>query len=598
MKKIYFFLVAMLMGITTNAAEYVIGGMATGGWPINWTEDESTLHFMTEKSAGVYEFDYEGESSGAFLIVEWNGTAANWNNKIGTNGSQIIEGEAYKYTVGGENLSWSGYITNPHFVLDTNAKTITVTGSVSANHFDVVYMVGDFGSGWDTNTTAYPLAAVEGLADTYEGTYTITGTAAMSDYFYTVPKCGGQVLQLSGSDVTIDATTSGKEYTLATGDKSFACTPGTYTFKVVADQEANSAKVTITMTDAPEPDEYTIYWDNTTANWEVVYAYVVDADNAELEAKPGLELSDLGNGLWSTTVPSTYTSVTFNDGGTAEYGAYEIKNEYIYGPDQSGKPYEEPVDYSSWYVNVHGFFNGWGDNGVNPVDGISTHQNLTIGTSEFKVKIWNGSDDVYYSTGGAVATDQWVKINGNADANMTVAGAADGDNFDVKFNCATNEIYISKAGAIDYTGWYLNICGNFNGWSKDSGKAFNADGTAVNTYADVNTTFKVVVWNGTENIYYAKDGTLVAGEWNDVNANQDNMVLPEDLQTGSVVFTFDNNTKQLKIEKGGSDGIGSIEAEENVAPVYYNLQGVRVDTPANGLYIVVRGDKVAKEIVK
>ena len=45
-------------------------------------------------------------------------------------------------------------------------------------------------------------------------------------------------------------------------------------------------------------------------------------------------------------------------------------------------------------------------------------------------------------------------------------------------------------------------------------------------------------------------------------------------------------------------GISSVETENGVAPVYYNLQGVRVDQPASGLYIVVRGNEISKEYVK
>lgn len=44
--------------------------------------------------------------------------------------------------------------------------------------------------------------------------------------------------------------------------------------------------------------------------------------------------------------------------------------------------------------------------------------------------------------------------------------------------------------------------------------------------------------------------------------------------------------------------VGAIEAETDAAPVYYNLQGVRVAEPETGLYIVKRGDKVSKEIVR
>ena len=54
-------------------------------------------------------------------------------------------------------------------------------------------------------------------------------------------------------------------------------------------------------------------------------------------------------------------------------------------------------------------------------------------------------------------------------------------------------------------------------------------------------------------------------------------------------FTFAN---------GEISGVENIEAEDAVAPVYYNLQGVQVANPANGIYIVKRGAKVTKEYVK
>ena len=65
--------------------------------------------------------------------------------------------------------------------------------------------------------------------------------------------------------------------------------------------------------------------------------------------------------------------------------------------------------------------------------------------------------------------------------------------------------------------------------------------------------------------------------------------------------------KNLKAEVGNIvwfedpaySGVEGVAAEvEGVAPVYYNLQGVKVENPNEGLYIVVRGGKVAKEIVK
>lgn len=112
---------------------------------------------------------------------------------------------------------------------------------------------------------------------------------------------------------------------------------------------------------------------------------------------------------------------------------------------------ETPVDYSNWYVNVIGPFNEWKDNGVNPnEEGISEHEDLAIGSGEFKIKVWNPTDgDVYFSTGSELALNQWIKINGDAAANMTIAGAEADKHYNVKFNVKTHEIYVTFATGIE-----------------------------------------------------------------------------------------------------------------------------------------------------
>lgn len=593
MKKFYFLLVALVLGFTAGATDYMINGV--GGIWTGWTKTAAVDngHLFTETSTGVYELDLNETLSGSFLIVGLNaaGTTGDWNTKVGTNGKSITVGTSYKYTKGGDNLTISGQVDNPHITVDTKAGTLLITGQESQNQFDVVYMVGDFGDGWNTNTTDYPLARVAGKDNEYKGTYTINSTSTNSDYFFTVPKCGNVVLQLSGADVVPE---SGHSYTVQPGsDKAFSLTPGTYTFQVTATQEAAIGVVIITAETTAADN--TIYWDNTVAEWSSLCAAVSDGTNNE-----DLEMSDLGNGFWMVEVPASYTTVTFKDydDETNTSDAYTIHNNYMYSLTNSGSEYEEPVDYSSWYVNVMGAFNSWTDNGIAATtDGITTHKNLAIGNGEFKVKVWNGSADVWHSNGQAITIGTPTAIPNNSDYNMTVAGAADGDVFDVTFNCKTNEITITRSGDIDYTGWYFNIVGDFNTWSTDNGVEFNADGTAVNTYENVNTAFKVRVYDTETDHDYAKTGTLTANAWNDVNANQDEMVLPEELQTGAVKFTFNNANKSLYIERGVS-GVDSITAEDNAEPVYYNLQGIRVDNPENGVFIVVRGDKVSKQIVK
>ncbi len=47
----------------------------------------------------------------------------------------------------------------------------------------------------------------------------------------------------------------------------------------------------------------------------------------------------------------------------------------------------------------------------------------------------------------------------------------------------------------------------------------------------------------------------------------------------------------------GDSGITDITTPDSDAPaIYYNLQGVRVDAPSRGLYIVTRGSHTTKEL--
>ena len=68
-----------------------------------------------------------------------------------------------------------------------------------------------------------------------------------------------------------------------------------------------------------------------------------------------------------------------------------------------------------------------------------------------------------------------------------------------------------------------------------------------------------------------------------------------------VVFncTDTNKIKKIEVEfASASTGIEAIEAEDAAPAVYYNLQGVRVENPANGLYIRVNGKKAEKVFIR
>ena len=89
----------------------------------------------------------------------------------------------------------------------------------------------------------------------------------------------------------------------------------------------------------------------------------------------------------------------------------------------------------------------------------------------------------------------------------------------------------------------------------------------------------------TDNVY---EGEIFIG-------GKGNWQLPDDF-AGKVKMTVNLNEKNIKLEaETKQDSIEAIEAE-NAEAVYYNLQGVRVANPENGIFIKVAGNKVEKVI--
>ena len=65
--------------------------------------------------------------------------------------------------------------------------------------------------------------------------------------------------------------------------------------------------------------------------------------------------------------------------------------------------------------------------------------------------------------------------------------------------------------------------------------------------------------------------------------------------TGQYVVSFNLSTFELKLTSATGISQSTIKAE---APEYYTLHGVKVASPAHGIYIVKRGTAVTKEIVR
>lgn len=124
--------------------------------------------------------------------------------------------------------------------------------------------------------------------------------------------------------------------------------------------------------------------------------------------------------------------------------------------------------------------------------------------------------------------------------------------------------------------------GRIMGWD-GSHWSFNAYNTAEdgNSYWDVvMTDGKVKISNKTNSAVY------LCGK----KYNSDYEMCPTDRADQTLPFLY-------KVKDNGS-GVAEVEAAENAEVVYYNLQGVKVAEPENGLYIKVQGNKATKVLIR
>lgn len=88
--------------------------------------------------------------------------------------------------------------------------------------------------------------------------------------------------------------------------------------------------------------------------------------------------------------------------------------------------------------------------------------------------------------------------------------------------------------------------------------------------------------------------------WDPTSTSEEEVMTLSDENISNVDFIAEKTTRistvTVKYEEGAGilTGIEQISSDLEAAPVYYNLQGVRVANPEKGIYIVVKGSKSSK----
>lgn len=223
---------------------------------------------------------------------------------------------------------------------------------------------------------------------------------------------------------------------------------------------------------------------------------------------------------------------------------------------------------------------------------------------------WGGKDDallepgVEYemAVGGSnLAYIETVKEINNATVTLRVTEEAKYITVtgDVVTQVAPTHVDLYLMGSI--TSWEF-VDAQMMTFNEETGEYKYELTVADNAYLETAGEFKIA-GNGWAPNYGANEDTLPLNDNNMETVlvkgdNPGNAVfgLGEGIYNIFAVMSDDKKTLEIAIEPAGVSVITDDNA--NAPAVYYNLQGVQVNAPANGLYIVKQGNKVSKVLVK
>lgn len=299
-------------------------------------------------------------------------------------------------------------------------------------------------------------------------------------------------------------------------------------------------------------------------------------------------------GVWTVTIAkdfSTLTAVT----ETPEPAPSYPEAVYLVGYNGAWDP-AAPLEIT-------------GKNGIYKIEAVE------FTNTTFKLSTAKGSWDADFNPNGLnvesnpVAIGQKVTLTAGFSSNITISAAG---TYDITIDLANNTLLLE--GSVSYPD-HIYVIGHVGGCNWNT-----ADGVALEHTEDGVYKGVVTVDNSGDGYGYFQFATVLGKDWNAVNSgtrygspvkdadivldtpttmtnNWGGGSLSWKLAADKYSMYVDIVNCTVKVEEGDTVGIESVDTEENAVPVYYNLQGVEVKNPANGLYIVKRGNKISKETI-
>lgn len=400
---------------------------------------------FSEKN-GVYTIKaLEIGSTGKFKI-----TSSDWSTEVygGDGWSTIISETSLSAVLNGTGNAILN-ITGTYDVT-FDKSTLTVTFSPTPEGLNDLYLTGDFNE-WAIADDML-MSETYGTYAVYGVTFTAAGKFKISNKDWTT-QYGGATISNVNESVTLQG---GKGMTA--GDIVTELV-GTY------DIFFNSNTNALTIYNAGEaPSPYPVlYLVGDFNEWTIDEGYQFEDNREGKYTLKGARIAKIGtfqisDGSWSIqyggdgtkpNITSDNMSATLEIGGFNRNAYCSITGVYDITFDINTQVITfAKSTFEGWWVNVIGDYNGWGDNGRQiDNEGFAKFEDELIGTSEFKIKVWDGRKDYYYSVGAPVAINNWIQLTGDNPVNMTVAEAVEGNHYAITYDAHQNAIYITPVGA-------------------------------------------------------------------------------------------------------------------------------------------------------
>lgn len=494
---------------------------------------------FTANPDGKYVLNMTQDLAGQIKIISVDGTNTTWygyTGNVNENGTYTLNSQ--------DNLGITGICQNATLTWDDTTHQLTINGTWAQNDYNTVYLVGQIdGADWNTDVTTYPLTLKEGTENVWEGSYSFTSSVSRFKL-----KAGHNIFGTGGQDINV---VLGQEYTASLSGDAFCVGEGDYTFTYVLDKNAEEGTLTVT--------------------GQVVYPET-------------LYLATDADGDWTAATAFTKES----------NGIYTLKNVALNSNFFFTSIHQDPI--TDW----------------DPVD--ANHYGPIVATAPAVGRLFDlapNSNSFHYTNTSNLKFDVTVNLNTNKAEFALAEGS--------ELTPATGPEHVYVLGTVEGQEWSSD--NPFELTKMENTPAGNADFGGEITLIDNKgqCAFAIVTtknsnWDIVNGQRYYHPGNLDSMISTDLAPNERehiNLDGPADAQSDitpgkyyiHVYFTpVTGNVPAYmtlkKIVEGDPTSVEGIEADNDVEAIYYNLQGIRVAEPTNGLYIRVKGDKVDKVIIR